>query len=116
MIPIVRESGSIADREEGLGEVEKVAPPPKPVPGAPEKHRQEVVSAGRMRGRIRGQLQIGKDIWVELQIPPSPNDSLTTPTGGFEICVYVNRNNENRRNDNSCCIGSFGHYLHIFRT
>jgi hypothetical protein len=32
------------------------------------------------------QLQIGKDMRVELQIPPSPNDDLTTPRrGDFKI-------------------------------
>lgn len=59
-------------------------------PDAPEKHRQEVAIAGSMRGRIRGQLQIGKDIRVELQFPPNPNEDFTTPGGSqfqdtFEI-------------------------------
>ena len=34
------------------------------------------------------QLQIGLDIWVELQIPPSPNVDLTTPRWGGEGYSY----------------------------
>jgi hypothetical protein len=69
----------------GRGEVEEAATLPSLVPSAPEKHRQEVVIVGSMRVRMRGRLKIGFDTRVELQIPPSHNDDLTTPRGSDDV-------------------------------
>lgn len=53
------------------GEVEKQAFP------SPEKHWQEVSIAVSLRSGTGGQLQIGTDTSVGLQIPSSPADDLT---------------------------------------
>ena len=68
---------SVADREEGLG---RLAEDHKQVLTAQGKqHMQEVAIAGSMLVNRKVQLRIGKNIRVGLQIPPSPNDDLTTP-------------------------------------
>jgi hypothetical protein len=56
------------------------------------------------------QLQIGKNMRVELQIPPSPNVDLTTPRGGADN-VHSNVGNLRTSHRNGSFVQEVGAFL-----